>query len=99
MTVALAVNWRAREGEEERVAAALETMTPLTQAEPGCIHYYAHRSADDPREFLLYEQYVDREAFETHLASEYFNRTVRAETLPLLESRSVTHYQLIAPIA
>src|SRR3979411_1976696 len=42
MGYVLAVTWVARPGEEEAVADVLRKMVPATQAEPGCIHYYAH---------------------------------------------------------
>ena len=48
-----------------------ETMTaavPRVREEPGNHSYLFHRSIDDPRAFLFYEQYTDRPAFEAHMA-------------------------------
>jgi quinol monooxygenase YgiN len=93
MSYVLAVTWVARSGEEERVAEALRKMVPLTQAEPGCVNYRAHRSLDDPRRFFLFEEYVDESGFQAHLESEHFKRHVQGEAVPLLERRERLAYE------
>jgi (4S)-4-hydroxy-5-phosphonooxypentane-2,3-dione isomerase len=95
MTHVLAVTWVAKPGEEERVAEALRRMVPLTRAEPGCIHYRAHRSLDDPRRFFLFEEYADESGLQAHMDSEHFKRHVLGEAVPLLERRERLAY---API-
>lgn len=92
MGYALAVTWVARPGKEDRVEEILRTMMPLTQAEPGCLHYYAHRSAEDPARFFLYEQYRDEAAFEAHCESDHFKRHVLGDAVPLLASRERQSY-------
>ena len=87
MAVTLAVSYRARPGSEEEVAGFLRKMTELTRQEPGCLHYSAHRSVDDPRDFLLFEQYVDTAALEAHSSTDYFHRYVLQGAVPLLEER------------
>ena len=93
MGYVLAVTWVARAGEEERVADVLRTMVPLTRQEPGCIHYYANRSPEEPRRFFLFEEYVDEAALRAHAESEHFQRHVVGEALPLLESRERVVYE------
>jgi (4S)-4-hydroxy-5-phosphonooxypentane-2,3-dione isomerase len=93
MGYVLAVTWVARQGEEERVADALRKMVPATQAEPGCIHYYAHRSLDDPRRFFLFEEYVSEAGLQAHTQTEHFQRHVLGEAVPLLESRERLAYR------
>src|SRR5436190_19249072 len=88
----LAVTWVARAGEEERVAAILRQMVPLTRAEPGCVAYAAHRAADEPRRFFLFEEYVDEAALQAHSDSEHFRRHVLGEAVPLLERRERLSY-------
>ncbi|HYW23669.1 MAG TPA: putative quinol monooxygenase [Terriglobales bacterium] len=92
MGYVLAVTWVARPGEEERVAEALRRMVPLTLAEPGCIHYRAHQSPDDPRRFFLFEEYVDEDGLQAHSESEHFQRYVAGDALQRLESRERLHY-------
>jgi quinol monooxygenase YgiN len=93
MSTTLVVTWRARAGEEERVAEALRKMVPATQAEPGCEHYYAHRSRDDGRDFILYERYRDEAAFQAHQETEHFQRWVVGEAIPRLERRVRSFYE------
>lgn len=99
MAFVVAATWRAREGEEERVREVLEIMTPLTQAEPGCRFYQAHRSVDDPRLFFLYEQYDDEAAFRAHTAADYFQENVLGQAVPRLESRERAFYVTMEPPA
>ena len=92
MAYVVAALWRARDGEEERIRELIEIMTPLSRDEPGCRFYQAHRSTDDPRLFFLYEQYDDDAAYEAHMATEHFQKYVKAEAIPRLESRERSFY-------
>ncbi len=52
---------------EEFRATAIKA-TEATQAEDeGCITYVFHQQRDNPREFVLYEQWRDREALDAHI--------------------------------
>ena len=92
MAYVVAALWRAREGEEEKVQEIIEVMTPLSRDEPACSFYQAHRSVDDPRLFFLYEQYDDEQGYEAHMATEHFEKYVRGEAIPRLESRERAFY-------
>lgn len=87
MPVTLTASWRAKEGEEAEIERILRAMVPLTHQEPGCLTYTAYRSTEDPREFLLFEQYRDQAAFDAHCESGYFKEHVLGDALPRLESR------------
>ncbi|MBA2557333.1 MAG: antibiotic biosynthesis monooxygenase [Chloroflexi bacterium] len=87
MAYVLAATWRAREGEEEKVRQIIETMLPLSRAEPGCRTFIAHRSVEDPRVFFLYEQYDDEAAVKAHTETEHFRKHVLGDAVPRLESR------------
>ena len=95
MAHAVAVTWLAKEGEEERLGQLLEEITPLVREEPGCLMYIAHRSAEDPRTFFIYEQYVDEAAFRQHRETEHFKDLVLGEAVPLLESRIPVHFETL----
>lgn len=88
MAYVVVASWRAREGEEERVASILRTLAPLCEAEPACRAFQPHRSVEDPRAFLIYEQYDDEAGFDAHRETEHFKRYVLEEGVPLLEDRS-----------
>jgi quinol monooxygenase YgiN len=87
--------WRAREGEEAACRDILRTMTPLTRAEPGCRMYVAHQSRDDPRTFVLYEQYDDEAALEAHRATDHFRTHVLGDAVNRLEERFARFYEIL----
>lgn len=92
MLYVVAATWRAKEGQEDRIAEIMEAMTALTRAESGCRFYQAHRVVDDPRLFFLYEQYDDEAAFKAHTEASYFKEHVLGDAVPRLESRERVFY-------
>lgn len=95
MAYVVAAIWTAKAGEEERILNVIKKMTPLSRQEPGCLHYQAQRSLANPRVFFLYEQYVDAAGYEAHMATPYFERYVKGEGIPHLESRERAFYETI----
>ena len=92
MPFVVAATYRVKEGEEGKVGEILQLMTPLSRQEPGCLLYQAHKSAENPRVFFLYEQYIDEAAYHAHMASSHFQRYIRDEAIPRLESRERALY-------
>jgi quinol monooxygenase YgiN len=87
------VTWIAKLGDEPAIERILQTMIPLTRAEPGCIRYEVFRAVEDPRRFLLVEVYKDDAALQAHTDSDHFKRYVLGEALALLESRERVRYE------
>ena len=79
--------WLAKQGTDDEIAAVLKTAVRNSRAEPGCVLFMANRSVDNPRKFVLYEQFVDEAAFQAHLATDSFKENVLGRIVPLLESR------------
>jgi quinol monooxygenase YgiN len=52
----------------------LRSFVEPTRLEPGCIDYHFHRSADDPNQFMFYENWRSRDDFDKHLAMPYLAR-------------------------
>jgi quinol monooxygenase YgiN len=92
MAYIVAATYRAKDGEEERIREILDQMAAPSRAEPGCLFYQAHRSPEDPRVFFLYEQYDGEAGYQAHMASEHFERLIRGEAIPRLESRERAFY-------
>ncbi|HWT25055.1 MAG TPA: putative quinol monooxygenase [Solirubrobacteraceae bacterium] len=93
MAYVVLAKWRAKPGKEERLAEICAEMTEPSRGEPGNRFYQAHRTPDDPRLFLLYEQYADEAAYEAHMESEHFTRLVKGEAIPeLLAAREREFY-------
>jgi quinol monooxygenase YgiN len=93
VTHVLIAKWTAKEGEEARVRAALEQLAGPTRAEPGCLMWQPHVDPENPRVFVIYEQYVDPAALDAHRRSEHFQRIGLGEAFPLLESREPSLYE------
>jgi autoinducer 2-degrading protein len=93
----VAAQYYAKEGKDNEIAQILQTMIPISRAEPGCALYTVNRSLDDPRKFLLYEQYHDKSGYEAHMATDAFKENILGKVVPMLESRVRDFYQLVEP--
>ena len=95
MSYVLIARWTAAPGNEERVEQALRALARTTRAEAGCRTYQPARSVDDPRVFVIYEEYDDEAALEAHTASAHFRRHALEQGVPLLESRERTFFRTL----
>lgn len=95
MAFALVVRMVAKEGEEERAAAIVPELVAATRGEPGNLMYQAHRDPQDPRVFLMYEQYRDQAAFDEHGGSEHFKELALGQLFPLMEDRRREIYETL----
>jgi quinol monooxygenase YgiN len=87
MPYVLVVRMQVAEGNEQRAAEILPELARASRAEPGCQLYIPCRDPEDPRSYVLYEQYADRDAFDEHGKTEHFQRLAAGELFGLLESR------------
>jgi quinol monooxygenase YgiN len=89
MTHVIVARWRPRDGETEKIEAILRELTKEIRREPGNLQFIVNRSHDDPKEFLLYEQYVSEQAFLDHRQTPHFKTLVLEQAVPLLERREI----------
>jgi quinol monooxygenase YgiN len=95
MAYVLVARMTTRDGEQDRAAELLGPLAEASRAEPGNVHYIPHRDPEDPRVFLMYEQYRDKAAFEAHGQTEHFKSIAVGELFPLMESRERTFYETL----
>lgn len=88
MEFAVVVRYKAREGENKRVEAALANMLKPSRAEAGNLDYQVLRDPRDQSVFVLVERYIDEAAFAAHKASAHFEKWLKGEVLPSLEERT-----------
>ena len=93
----VAAQYYDKEGKDDEIAAILQTMIPISSAEPGCALYTVNRSLEDPRKFLLYEQYHDRAGYEAHMATEPFKENILGKVVPMLETLVRDFYEVLTP--
>jgi quinol monooxygenase YgiN len=95
MTHVIVAHWRPRDGQTEKVEAILRELAREIRQEPGNLQFTINRSQDNPNEFLLYEQYVDEQAFIAHQQTRHFKTLVLERAVPLLERRERYAYSVI----
>jgi quinol monooxygenase YgiN len=95
MAYTLVVRMTAPDGEQDRAQELIRRLADASRQEPGAVHYIAHRDPEDPRVFLIYEQYRDKAAFEEHGQTEHFTRLGPGALFPLMEDRRREFYETI----
>jgi quinol monooxygenase YgiN len=95
MSFVLVVRMRVIEGKEDEAVGVMRELAEATRQEPGCEAYVPCRDPEDPRSFIFYEQYLDKDAFEAHGASEHFQRLAPGRLWQLLESRERSFYETV----
>lgn len=93
--ICLAVRLLAKTGHEQEIKDNFAELAPLSRKEAGCRMYVAHQQLDDPRKFLVYEQYDDQAALEFHRSSEHFRQYATNGMYKHVESREA---ELYAPL-
>lgn len=79
-------------GNEDEVWTLVAKLVEAARSEPGNLGFIAYRELDDPRQGVLLERYVSREAFAAHRESAHFKEIVLGQIVPLLESRVVEQF-------
>ncbi|MFG3254660.1 putative quinol monooxygenase [Streptomyces sp. NPDC048172] len=89
MTYVVVARYRTLPGKEDEVLALLDTMAEASRQEPDNLQYRVHRSTEDPRTVVLYEEYEAESGFDAHCATDHFRDLVLGRVVPLLEHREV----------
>ena len=90
MPYAVIAHYRCTAEDAAVIEEALLTMREHTLKEPGNLAYEVHAEAGAvPPAFILYEQYLDRAAFDAHAASEHFAKHILGTVRPRLTQRDV----------
>ena len=90
---------KARAGHEEEVRRLLLALVAPSRAETGCLNYDLHQSADDPTEFMFYENWTSRAALDAHMDRPHLDEfDTRAEGL-LAAPVEITFWQMTSELA
>lgn len=60
------------------VKEELLKLIPITRAEEGCIQYDLHQDNENPNYFMFYENWENRELWQTHMANDHLKAYVAA---------------------
>jgi quinol monooxygenase YgiN len=81
-------------GNEDEVLALLPQLAEASRAEPGNVSFTVYRALENPRDVVLLERYVSRDAFAAHRETPHFQELVLGKIAPLLENRVVESYDV-----
>jgi quinol monooxygenase YgiN len=95
MAYTLVARMTTRDGEQDRAEELIRRLGEASRQEPGVIHYIAHRDQEDPRVFLIYEQYRDESAFAEHGQTDHFKEIAVEQLFPLMEKRERNFYETL----
>jgi quinol monooxygenase YgiN len=80
----------------DEAVATMRELAEATRKEPGCELYIPTQDPENPRSFLFYEQYVDKDGFEAHGASPHFKELAVGKLFGLMESpRERSFYETV----
>ena len=85
----LYATFTATEGNEAEVSALIAGLQEKVRQEPGNLIFQATTREGEPREFVVYEEYVDEAAFQAHVTADYgavFVRTLAPLALAILRA-------------
>lgn len=82
------------EGDAEKQLKML--VEYVRNEEPGTLTYLCYRRTDDPTQFLMYERYIDQEAFNKHSSSARFLQIFGAVTMMMAGPPEVEMYEEVA---
>jgi quinol monooxygenase YgiN len=94
--ITLAVNYLIRSGHEREAENYLRELRAQSRREPGCRTYEVHRSLEEPREFLIFEQYDNLDALEAHRRTQHFLQFGKEGLQTIAERRTATTYEPFA---
>lgn len=63
---------KVKAGSEAQFEELISKLVAQTRQEPGTRRYQLFRSVEEPSTYLMYEQYEDKAAFESHSSSDHF---------------------------
>jgi quinol monooxygenase YgiN len=91
----LAVHLTINAGREAEVTEMFRKLEAATRQEPGCITYIVQRSRENPRRYLVYEQYKGEAALEAHRNSQHFKQYATDGVFRFVEERQAEFFDLI----
>jgi quinol monooxygenase YgiN len=94
--ISFTVRMRFDQADLDGIRANLEALTMASRQEPGCVNYVAHFLADEPTTVLIYEQYADDAALDSHRASPHFKQHAIGGLYQYMKERHVENLVAVA---
>lgn len=75
---------RVVKGKENEYLSLVSPLIEAAKTEPGNLSYNVYRNVENPSEFIVYEEYINDEAFSAHCNTPAFHDFVQ-QVKPLLD--------------
>ncbi len=93
--ITLIARFRAKSGQETKLAEELQHMLEPTRAEEGCLSYELHESTGEPGLFLFYETWESQDALDKHFESPHLQALLK-QVPTLVEGRpDITKWTIV----
>ena len=89
----------AKPDTREELLKSLASFVAPTRTEPGCINYDFHCDADDPNTFVFYENFVNKQALDKHLAMPYLLPLIDRVDELLARPVSIRHLTMLSELS
>lgn len=86
---------RALPGKGPELKQCIQNMVEACRQHPGLQIYWAHENLEDEHDFLYYEHYADKQAFDFHMSSPEM-QAYRQVSGPLLAERKTSTWHMLA---
>jgi quinol monooxygenase YgiN len=94
--ISFTVRMKFRTEDRERVAELLTSLASASREEPGCMTYVPHTVDGEPTTVVIYEQYADQQALDSHRASKHFKDWAVGGLYQLMLDRQVENLTAVA---
>ncbi len=92
-------HFHAKPGHEQALERLLMSLVEPTRAERGCLQYDLHRDEQDPRQYLFYEIWASREAWDAHMAAPHLKAFASSVEEFLAEPLRLWQMRQMEPVA
>lgn len=94
--ISFIVRMRFAPEDRNQVLEAVQQLAAASRQEPGCVSYIPHELAGDSSLVMIYEQYRDEAALETHRATAHFHKYAIGGLFQWMKERSVEDLNALA---
>ena len=89
----------AKAGMQPQVREVLLDLVAQTRKEKGCLNYNLHQSQDNPREFVMYENWESAADLDAHARSEHLQAFGKAAKGLLERPAEITKWDMVSDLA
>ena len=88
----------AKPEKREELMKIISSFVVPTRSETGCINYDFHCDAEDPNIFIFYENFVSRQALDSHLTMPYLKPLIDRTDELLAEPVDIRCLQMLSDL-